>query len=425
MPPVNTPAVPPISSAAGAPHASTRRDFLRVAAALPWATPFAAPRASPWLRQVVDGGEAALLVLELAGGNDGLNTLVPVEAPEFARLRPKLSAVRTGAHRLRDTAFALHPSLGAGGGLFALMQRGLAAAVHGVGYPQPDRSHFKSRDIWHTADPGHDPMRSLATGWLGRAADTLAGQGATMPALGVGDVSLPLVLRGGRVVVPVLARLQDYALQTDGDATALTRVATTAGADDDDLQAFVRAVAASAVRGAQSLQDALAAYRPRATYPEGQLGRDLQLAAQVLVSGFGTRLMHLTFGGFDTHAQQLPTHAALLRQLAEGLAALCADLEAHGRLADTVVMVCSEFGRRAAENGSLGTDHGAAAPVFVLGGGVRPGLHGTPPDLRALVDGDVAHTTDFRQVYAALLGRLGIAVRPVLGADHPGLSLFD
>jgi len=405
--------------------ATPNRRALFEAAAVAFGGPLlgAGPRAAPLLRLVPEGDDLALVVLELAGGNDGLNTLVPLDDARFPHLRPRLAAVRNGADRLPGTAMALHPSLGeGGGGLLDLWRRGLVAAVQGVGYPRPDRSHFKSRDVWHSADPDYDATRSRATGWLGRAADVLACATAPMPALGVGGLGMPLVLRGQRVVVPVLQRLEDWTLE--GDAERLAELATAGGDPADELQAFVRSVAEAAVRGAERAQAALASYRPRADYPEGDLGRDLQLVARVLVSGFGTRLVHVTFGGFDTHAGQLPTHAALLRQLGAALAALFADLEAHGRAASTTVLVHSEFGRRAAENGSLGTDHGAAAPLFVLGSGVRPGLHGEPPDLGALVDGDVPATTDFRSVYAALLGRLGVPVEAVLEASVPRLALF-
>lgn len=397
----------------------SRRSFLRAFGAVPLVGPLTSPRLT-WLP---DGDDVSLLVLELEGGNDGLNTLIPRDDRAYAKARPQLGSVRGGAHAVGDEGFALHPSMGAMAKLFA---RGLAAAVHGVGYPDPDRSHFRSRDIWHAADPTFDPLRGATSGWLGRAAAAMVG--APLPAVAVGAARLPLALRSEKVVVPVLERIEDYALRVagGGDAgrEALGHLATTAGDPGDDLHGFLRGVASAAVTSAARLQRDLAAYRPRAEYPGGDLGRDLQLAARVLVSGCGTRLLHVSFGGFDTHAQQLPTHAGLLRQVSDGLAALCADLEAHGRLGHTMILVHSEFGRRVAENGSLGTDHGAAAPVFVLGGGVRAGLHGKPPDLDDLVDGDVRVSTDFRAVYAALLQRLGVEPSVAVAAAPAALDLF-
>ncbi len=384
----------------------------------------ALPLATPWLRFAADGDDACLLVLELEGGNDGLNTLIPIDDPTYARTRPHLSSVRQGAHRVAD-GFALHPELRQ---LAASFGDGRAAAVHSVGYPNPDRSHFFSRDVWHTAAVTPDAVRMRATGWLGRAADALVAAYATpIPAMALGSLSLPLALRGERVVVPVLECMEDYALHGSGGAgseSAMLHAAALAGADADELQAFVRGVAGRAIADAESLRQVLAAYRPRAEFPGGALGDALQLASRVLVSGHGTRLLHVAFSGFDTHAQQLPTHSQLLRQLDLALGALVADLSAHGRLDRTVICVHSEFGRRVQENGSLGTDHGAAAPVFVLGGGVRAGLHGDAPDLGNLDDGDVRSRVDFRAVYAALLTRLGISPRPVLQHDVEALPLF-
>jgi uncharacterized protein (DUF1501 family) len=175
---------------------------------------------------------------------------------------------------------------------------------------------------------------------------------------------------------------------------------------------------------AEKLRTQLQRYEPKADYAGSQLGADLQLVARMAIAGFGTRLFHVGFGGFDTHARQLPTHAGLLRQLGQALAAFAADLVAHGALDRTTVLVHSEFGRRLAENASQGTDHGAAAPVFVLGGGVKPGLHGTPPDLRDLIDGDVKPTADFRALYADLLGWLRIDRQAVLGGDFTPLGLY-
>jgi uncharacterized protein (DUF1501 family) len=404
--------------------ALSRRDFLRAATQSVVTLPLATPLLY-WGPEAVD---VSLVLLELEGGNDGLNTLIPVDDAAYAKARPQLGSVRHGAHRVRD-GFALHPALGQ---LAAAFARGEAAAVHSVGYPQPDRSHFFSRDVWHTAEVTPEGVRAARSGWLGRAADALAASsGAPVPALALGSLTLPLALRGERVVVPVLSRLEDYALhgvrggEVAGAEREDLRTASAAGSDDDDLHAFVRGVAERALADADALRNALAAYRPRAEFPAGPLGEALQLASRVLVSGFGTRLLHVPFPGFDTHAQQLPTHADLLRQLDQGLAALLADLTAHGRLAHTVICVHSEFGRRVAENGSLGTDHGAAAPVFVLGGGVREGLHGRAPDLRDLDDGDVRASTDFRAVYAALLARMGLPPEQVLRQEIAPVSLFS
>ncbi|MGE3174002.1 MAG: DUF1501 domain-containing protein [Planctomycetota bacterium] len=402
-----------------------RRAFLRGALAAPIALPLttALGGGGLWLPR---GERRTLLVLELQGGNDGLNTVIPVDDADYARLRPTLSAVRRGAHALAP-GLALHPALQR---LAARLGRGDGAVVHGVGPAAPDRSHFRSRDVWYTADPSHDRVRAATTGWLGRAADLLAAAGAGMPAASLGDVEVPLLLRSRSVVVPGLARAEDHTLRAPGGGPAgeaLRRLVagdaaadTGAGRDDPDdgALAFASAMATAALQQAETLQARLQRYRPAADYPDTDLGRALQLAARLAIGGAGTRLLHTAHGGFDTHAQQLPTHDGLLRQLDRALDAFLRDLEGHDRLGDTVVLVHSEFGRRAQENLSLGTDHGAGAPVFVLGGGVRAGAHGQRPDLARLVDGDVPATTDFRAVHADLLRWLGLAPAQVI-ADAP------
>ena len=402
---------------------TTRRDFLKAAASVPFATLLPPGRDCLWLPR---GDDRVLLVLELQGGNDGLNTVVPLHDDAYAHARPRLSSVRQGALPL-DAGFGLHGDLE---GLHALCKKELAAVVHGVGYAEPDRSHFRSRDIWHTADPSHQRVAAGTTGWLGRAADLLAAAGASMPAASVGSLQVPLLLRARAAAVPTLERAEDFQLGvvTAGSGADERRAALVELlAPQQGLPAEAAAVAATAAQAAsmaEKLRTQLQRYEPKADYAGSQLGADLQLVARMAIAGFGTRLFHVGFGGFDTHARQLPTHAGLLRQLGQALAAFAADLEGHGALARTTVLVHSEFGRRLAENASQGTDHGAAAPVFVIGGGVKPGPHGKPPDLGDLVDGDVKATIDFRAVYADLLGWLRIDHQAVLGGDFAPLGLY-
>ena len=400
-----------------------RRSFLSGLGAVPllWGT----RSLGAWVPR---GNDRTLIVLELAGGNDGLNTVIPTGDAAYTRLRPKLSAVQKGAFALADGT-SLHPALAQ---LHAAVTAGRATVVHGVGYPNPDRSHFRSRDIWHVADPTHVRVAAGTTGWLGRAADELLAGSEGMPAAAIGGLEVPLVLRGRHAAVPSLRRVDDFrwlaAHRREPLAMAAPTRALVTGSvakDAGDLRAFVAATAQRSVQLADELGRALTRYTPRADYPESALGRELQLAAQLVVSGFGTRLLHLAYGGFDTHARQLPTHAGLLTGLDAGLAALVADLQAHGRADSVVVLVHSEFGRRAAENASQGTDHGAAAPAFVLLGGARGGVIGTPPDLGKLDDGDPIATLDFRCVYRDLLGWLGVDATRVLGGEFAAAKLWE
>ncbi len=400
-----------------------RRSFLTAAGSVPL---WLGLRQSGLL--VPRGQERTLLVLELVGGNDGLNTVIPIDDERYARLRPKLSAVRKGAHRLPDGT-ALHPALGQ---LHRQVLAGQATVLHGAGYAQPDRSHFRSRDIWHVADPQHQRVSNATTGWLGRAADLLAAKADGVPAAAIGGLEVPLVLRSRRVCVPSLRRLEDFQWLSAGGrgpmpANAATRAVVAAqpvAVDPSDLRAFLSATSQRAVSLADDLTRALARYEAKAEYPDSTLGRDLKLVAQLVVSGFGTRLLHVGMTGFDTHARQLPTHAGLLAQLDAALAAFVMDLTAHGRADQVVVFVHSEFGRRAAENASQGTDHGAAAPAFVLLGGAAGGVLGAVPDLAQLDDGDPIATTDFRRIYRDLLQWLGLSPETVLDGSHATAGLW-
>jgi len=398
-----------------------RRSFLRAAAALPL-LPLPFSRGS-WLPFADD---RVLLVVELVGGNDGLNTVIPVDDARYAALRPKLQVVRNGALPLGDGT-SLHRALGR---LHRHVTAGTGAVVHGVGYPNPDRSHFRSRDIWHTADPGHQRVGTDTTGWLGRVADALLSTSSGVPAAAIGSLEVPLVLRGKRATVPSLRRVEDFQWLSATGAGDVGRGAamrqlvsreTASGADD--LATQVARTARDAVSLADDLSAALTRYRPKAEYPATSLGRELQLAARVAIAGFGVRLLHVGFAGFDTHARQLPTHEGLLAQLDEALAALLADLGGHGKADRTVVLVHSEFGRRVQENGSQGTDHGAAAPVFAFGGGVVGGVHGKPPNLGDLDDGDVKATVDFRSVYGDLLRAAGLDPAVAVEAGFPTCGL--
>jgi uncharacterized protein (DUF1501 family) len=365
------------------------------------------------------GDDRTLLVLELVGGNDGLATVFPADTDALFRLRPTLARPARDAHRLGD-GIGLHPALARVARHYG---EGRVAIVQGVGYEPPDRSHFRSRDVWHAADPSLLRPTADTTGWLGRACDRLAAEGAATPGMSIGRIDVPLALRGRTIVAPAVSSLSDYALRIDplGDRDAAEELAASsrAGANrPDDLDRFVREVADEALRSEQRLKVALSAFRPRAEFPADAFGQTMQLAARIIASGFGTRVLHAQLGGFDTHAAQAATHTALLTQLDEGLGALLDDLQARDALARTTIVVHSEFGRRVAENASLGTDHGAAAPVFVLGGSVRGGVYGTAPDLSDLDDGDVRVTCDFRRVYADALRLAGMD--PAAAALAPG-----
>ena len=352
----------------------------------------------------------ALVVVQLSGGNDGLNTVAPIAQDAYYRLRPTL-AIGRGAVRPLDDAHGFHPALA---GLAELWADGRVALVHGVANPEPDRSHFRALEVWHTAEPFAPAGR---VGWLGRLADQIDDPHG-MPALALGAGELPLSMRGVRTVAPTVREAGGFRLEALDDDFAAARAALLASEREGD-RAFLAAAARSTYDAVRRMSELDARPSP-VEYPDQALARELALVARLVDGGFGARIFHLTLDGFDTHARQAPVHEDLLRRLSSALAAFQRDLEARGVADDVLTLVFSEFGRRVRENGSFGTDHGVGAPLFVIGTRVRAGAHGTPPDLDRLVDGDVPGTTDFRAVYSAL-ERTWMGLTP--STDVPPLAI--
>ena len=344
--------------------------------------------------------ERVLVVLQLTGGNDGLNTVVPHRQDAYYRLRPNLGLARGSLHPL-DDEHALHPAMRS---LADLYEEGRVAIVHGIGSPVPDRSHFRSLEMWHTAEP-FAPVGD--SGWLGRMADQIAArEPASTPALAIESAALPLSMRGRRFLAPTVSdpaglRTREQAAELVPWRDALLDQQDGPPTEKDSDLSWLRRAARSSYEAADRMA-AIGQREAAGDYPRSELARRLRLVASLIAGNFGTRIFHLSLPGFDTHARQAPVHENLLRTFSTAVAAFQHDLEAKG-IADRVLLFAfSEFGRRAAENGSRGTDHGRGAPAFVIGTRLNPGLHGTPPDLDRLVEGDVPHGVDFRAVYTEL-----------------------
>lgn len=350
----------------------------------------------------LQSGERILVLVQLAGGNDGLNTVVPYTDDAYYRARPALAIKPNDVWKLNDR-FGLHPSLG---GLFQLWEEGRLGIVHGVGYPRPDRSHFRSMDIWHTANP---EVIQPQTGWIGRLLDAAPADGSGLrEALAVGLDRLPLALVGHRVVCPQIKDLDALRLRNVSEGTAwhspAWRHAVASSSPSGSQLDFLRRSAQATLASAERLRSLGQSYRTAIEYPASGLAQRLKLVAQMIVAELPARLYFVSLDGFDTHAQQLPGHAALLAELSGAITSFIADLKEHRVLERVWLATFSEFGRRLAENGSLGTDHGAAAPLFLVTPH-RGGLYGEAPSLTDLDDGDPKYTTDFRRVYATLLER--------------------
>jgi uncharacterized protein (DUF1501 family) len=383
---------------------------------------------------LADDGPAAakgriLVVVQLDGGNDGLNTVVPYRDDEYRKQRPKIQ-VSAGEVRQIDDHVGLHPALE---GFSKLLEKQWLAIVQSVGYPNPNRSHFESMTIWQTARLNPD---KAAPGWLARAIDHRPGPDGDAPGLHIHDAfPLPRALGGGRQVIPSLARLEQFRRRLGvptgshpaAQAEVLDRLAHQDRGEPGSLLQFVERCSlityASSAR-LERLQQDNPATRPN--YPDYYgLARRLQLIAQLIKAGLTTSIYYTHLDGFDTHSGQLEQHANLLRELGASLGAFLDDLEKSGESERILILVFSEFGRRLGENGSGGTDHGTAAPIFLLGRPVKTGLHGPYPDLTRLEDGDPQHSIDFRRVYATVLdGWLGVPHRDVLGADFEPLPLL-
>jgi uncharacterized protein (DUF1501 family) len=348
-----------------------------------------------------------LVIINLFGGNDGLNCVVPHGNPRYYQLRPGLAIDRSDVLAL-DAQVGFNPGMRA---FKALYDKGMVAIVQGVGYPNPDHSHFRSTEIWQTAAPD----RYEHTGWLGRYFDDLsASLKATtsrenlFKGIAVSQV-LPEVMVSERTDIPAIPGIGQYAMIADRNAAA--RAAFSAEAHDRSLPfaspylAHVMEIEGDAQRSSEELPRLIAGYTIRASYPATALGRSLALAAQIVGSNLGTRAIYVEHGSFDTHVSQQKTQNLLLAQFSDAIAAFYDDLAAHGNDRRVLTLTFSEFGRRIEENGSRGTDHGEASPLFMIGGGVKGGLYGTLPDLSETNMGNVRYTVDFRSVYATVLER--------------------
>jgi uncharacterized protein (DUF1501 family) len=342
-----------------------------------------------------------LVLINLFGGNDGLNCVVPHGDPQYYQLRPSL-AVSPNDVLAIDARVGLNPGMKS---FKAMYDKGAVAIVQSVGYPNPDHSHFRSTEIWQTAAPD----RYEHTGWLGRYFDE-----AGLPVqnlfngVAVSQV-LPEVLFSNYTDIPAIPAIGQYSMIVDRNAQ--TRKAFAQGAQDQQLPfdspylAHVMEIEDHAQRSSEELPQLVAGYKPQASYPSTALGRSLALAAQIVGSNLGTKVIYVQHGSFDTHVSQKTTQDLLLTQFSDAVAAFYQDLAAHGNDRRVLTLTFSEFGRRIEENGSRGTDHGEASPLFVIGGGVKGGLYGTPPNLAQTSMGNVRYTIDFRSVYATVLER--------------------
>ena len=369
-----------------------------------------------------------LVVIQMGGGNDGLNTVVPYADDAYHRVRPAIGIAENATLKLNDR-IGFNPALAP---LDDLYKEGRVAVVQGVGYPNPNRSHFEATQIWETASPD----KPVSNGWLGRyldesstpASSVAAGDPTSLfRAIALGE-TVPTALIGSHVDVPAIGALNTYGYNTGRDVaskSAAGRLYDGARAGQSPYLSLVETTARNGMHGGDALRAKLGTtYATTVTYPKDAFSQQLQLAAQIVNARVGTRIIFVSIGSFDTHANQRAQQDRLLGYLANGLRAFYADLAEKRLDGNVLAMTFSEFGRRVAQNASAGTDHGTAMPLFIVGGKVRGGVYGDHPSLTELdPNGDLVHGYDFRQVYATVLERwLGRATTGIISGSFDTLA---
>jgi uncharacterized protein (DUF1501 family) len=433
----------------------TRRDFLRttvLGASASWTVPMFVERTFGQLHdstkdlatQFATGkDDTILVVLQLAGGNDGLNTLVPFADDAYHKARPRLAKKEKDLIRINDHV-GLNASMPFLGSLF---KEGDLGIVQGVGYPNPNRSHFVSTSIWETADTS----KRTNTGWLGRYFDNACeGSDPTIgisfnktqpesfgakrnPGVCLNSPELYRWLHGGGERAEAEEFFADLNQPHDGgdapvDGASIDMPAggKPGGIAGESNLSFLERVALDARVSSKTILEIAAKHKTNVHYDGTPIARNLNLVSRMIAGGMPTRVYYVSHGGFDTHNQQINSHDRLLSTLDSALKSFFTDLKQQGNAKRVVLMTFSEFGRRVSENASAGTDHGKASCMFVAGGGVKGGLFGKHPSLTDLDQGDVRHTVDFRSVYASLLSDWLKTddLNAILGAAYPKLDLI-
>lgn len=431
----------------------TRRDFLRSAvlgASATWTLPGFVDRTFAELGQsaadstvqfATGKDDTILVVLQMAGGNDGLNTLVPFGNDDYHKARPRIGKKAQDLIKLEDGLGlnAAMPFLG------SLYKEGGLGVVQGVGYPNPNRSHFVSTSIWETADT----TNRSGTGWLGRYFDnacegldptvgisfnktTPESFGATRnPGVSLSSPELYRWIHGGGQKAEAegfFSEMNQPMTQDDtvsGGSIDMPAGGKTGGIVGESNLDFLERVALDAQVSSKKILEVASKHKTNVQYDGSPVSRNLNLVSRMIAGGMPTRVYYVSHGGFDTHTGQVNTHDRLLGQLDAALKSFFTDLRQQGNDKRVVLMTFSEFGRRVSENASGGTDHGKASCMFVAGGGVKGGLYGKYPSLTELSQGDLNHTVDFRNVYADLLGGWLKApnIGKILGGDYKGIGM--
>ncbi len=425
-------------------NAYTRRMFLQqgvtlasMTATVPWfiqnsAMGIMRPLGSMTTSQAGVPEDRVLVVVQLGGGNDGLNTVVPFGDRAYYNSRPSI-AIPDPSRGTQQTPGALeidgvrgiglNPAMS---GFKELLDEGAASIVQGVGYPNPNRSHFASMDIWHTADTSGN-----GNGWIGRYFDNTCNGtpepeagiaiGRAAPLAMIGQTQKPVSFESAELFRWLGKDLHDA---LDDPYENITRSGKLDAVDPDSQLGFLMRTALDAQVSSDRIRAAVSK-QPLVRYPGGNLSNQLQIVGAMIRDEMPTRVYYVSLGGFDTHANQVGGHTNLLRQVGDSLNAFYKDMKAQGNNKRVMTMVFSEFGRRVGQNASGGTDHGTAAPMYFMGDMVKPGLLGNHPSLTDLDQGDLKFNVDFRSIYSAVLGSwMGANAKEILGGDYRAANVL-
>ena len=360
-----------------------------------------------------------LVVLELTGGNDGLNTVVPYTNDDYYRARPTLAVQPNNALKVNDE-YGFHPNLL---GFESLFKDGHMAIAHGCGYPNPNRSHFESMKFWHSGVPNAPESQ----GWLGRFADAYQPEPISSYIVNVAKQQTAAVKAGKHSPV-VFSDPERFARQGSEDQKELFReLAQKRDVEWNESLNFVRTIASTAEESSEFIRHSCAEYKSMADYGYGAIGLDMKKIVAMIAANSPARIYYTNFGSFDTHVTQASAHSGLFNQLGDAVHAFIRDLDRIGRADDVSLLMFTEFGRRVKENASKGTDHGVASPMFMVGKNVKGGFYGTHPSLTDLDEGDLKMTTDFRSVYATMTEEwMGFEdTQSILRQDFPTLGVFS
>lgn len=392
----------------------SRRDFIQRSALATAGTMLIPQFLKAWERPLIEG-DRILVVLQLSGGNDGLNTIVPFTNDIYFQSRPKLALKPEKILKISDE-LGFNAALEKLRGIY---DQGYMSVINNVGYPNPDRSHFRSMDIWQSANP----KEYLNTGWVGRFLDANC-DGVEHNAIEIDD-TLSLALKGDQIKSMAMrdpARL--YKATHSPMFKAMSENQPAHGADP--IVSYLYKTAAETVSSASYIYNQTKTYSSTSQYPNTDLGGRLKTIGTLINSGVNTKIYYAALSGFDTHVNQIGQQERLLTQYADAVAALIQDLDAHGNLDRTVILTFSEFGRRVSENASGGTDHGTANNIFVFGKKLKQaGFLNSTPDLKSLDEGDLVYQVDFRSIYATLLNKwMNADPSKILGEDFPLLNFL-